>query len=155
MLMRPDVTPIGLHLNRTSRVVARAFDDALVAAGGSLPVWLALLNLTIRRDANQRELAAAVGVTQATLTHHLGAMERDGLIVRSREPSNRRNHVIQLTAEGEAKFKTLAAVAREFDAQLRANMTAAELETLRSLLDRLSANVAPRADGRTMVGVPS
>jgi MarR family transcriptional regulator for hemolysin len=144
--MRPETTPIGLHLTRTSRLIARTFDDALVAAGGSLPVWLALLNLKIHHGANQRELAQAVGVTQATLTHHLAAMERDGLIIRSREPTNRRNHVIQLTAQGEAKFKALAAAARNFDEQLRANVSITDLETLRTLLDRLSANVRPGTD---------
>ena len=47
--------------------MSRAFDEALVAAGGSLPVWLVLLNLKIRPRANQRELAAAVGIREATL----------------------------------------------------------------------------------------
>ena len=46
--MRPPRTPIGLQLSQTARIVSRAFDEALDAAGGSLPVWLNLLNLTIR-----------------------------------------------------------------------------------------------------------
>jgi MarR family transcriptional regulator for hemolysin len=135
--MRPEATPIGLLLTRTSRLVGRAFDDALAEAGGSLPVWLVLLNLKTNREVNQRQLAQAVGVTEATLTHHLGSMERNGLITRNRDPTNRRNHVIELTAEGEAEFKTLAAAAHSFDARLRANFSGAELETLRTLLDRL------------------
>ena len=75
-------------------MVGRAFDDALAAAGGSLPVWLVLLNLKIEQDTNQRRLAEAVGITGATLTHHLGAMERPGLLTRRRDPANRRNHII-------------------------------------------------------------
>jgi MarR family transcriptional regulator for hemolysin len=138
--VRPEATPIGLQLSSTSRLVSRAFNEALAESGGSLPVWLVLLNLKINGNANQRQLAQAVGVTQATLTHHLGSMENDGLVVRSRDPSNRRNHIIELTPQGEAKFIALAAAARDFDAQLRANMSAADLETLRTLLDRLSAN---------------
>jgi MarR family transcriptional regulator for hemolysin len=145
--VRPEPTPIGLHLARTSRAVSRAFDEALTEAGGSLPVWLALLNLTINHGANQRQLAHAVGVTEATLTHHLGAIEKDGLITRNRDPANRRNHVLTLTPQGEAKFTTLAAAAREFDARLRANFTDADLDTLRTLLERLGANAVPRADG--------
>ena len=80
MSPRPIRTPVGLRLTRTARVVSRAFDDALSGAGGSLPVWLVLLNLKTRRVSNQRELAEAVGVREATLTHHLNAMERDGLL---------------------------------------------------------------------------
>ena len=70
--------PIGLRLSQAARTVSRAFDDALDEAGGTLPVWLILLNLKIRKPANQRELAEAVGVREATLTHHLNAMDALG-----------------------------------------------------------------------------
>jgi DNA-binding transcriptional ArsR family regulator len=88
--MRPVQTPIGLHLTQTARVVSRAFDDALAQVGGSAPVWLVLLNLKIRPQANQRELAEAIGVRQATLTYHLNAMEAEGLLSRRRDPVDRR-----------------------------------------------------------------
>jgi hypothetical protein len=38
--------PIGLRLSQTAREVERTFDEALGRAGGTLPVWLILLNLT-------------------------------------------------------------------------------------------------------------
>ena len=60
--MQPSHLSVGLQLARTSRIVRKAFDDALDAGGGSLPVWLVLLNLTARPLANQRELAHAVGI---------------------------------------------------------------------------------------------
>lgn len=133
--------------------MARAFDAALAGAGGSLPVWLVVLNLKINGDANQRELADAVGVSGATLTHHLNAMEKDGLLVRRRDPDNRRNHIIELTADGDATFTRLAATAIAFDQQLRKDLDAAELDTLRTLLQRLCANVAPTTDGPPWAGL--
>ncbi len=139
--MRPEQTPIGLHVARTARVLSRAFDEALAGAGGSLPAWLVLLNLKIQGEANQRRLAEAVGVSEATLTHHLNAMENAGLLERRRDPTNRRNHIVELTETGEAVFLRLAAAARAFDKQLRANIGPADLVTLRALLDQLSANV--------------
>ena len=60
----------------------RAFDKALEGAGGTLPVWLILLNLKIHRPGTQRDLAEKVGIREATLTHHLNAMDADGLITR-------------------------------------------------------------------------
>ena len=83
--MLPDVPapfplPIGLRLSQTACAVERAFDEALGQAGGTLPVWLFLLDLNIRKPANQRELAEAVGVREATLTHHLNAMDARGLV---------------------------------------------------------------------------
>jgi MarR family transcriptional regulator, transcriptional regulator for hemolysin len=138
---RPPATPIGLFLSQSARVVGRAFDEALEEAGGSLPVWLILLNLTIRRPDNQRELAEAVGVREATLTHHLNAMDTRGLITRRRDETNRRIHVVELTEDGQALFLRLRDVAFAFDTQLRNGLEDADLDTLRALLGRLAANV--------------
>src|ERR1700734_255022 len=137
----PFPLPVGLRLNQTSRVVERAFDEALAEAGGTLPVWLILLNLTIRKPANQRELAEAVGVREATLTHHLNAMDARGLVTRTGDAANRRVQVVALTEAGEATFVRLRETAIAFDATLRTGLADADLATLDTLLGRLSANV--------------
>jgi MarR family transcriptional regulator, transcriptional regulator for hemolysin len=140
----PEQPPIGLALARTAKAVSRAFDDRLGAAGGSLPVWLVLLSLRTRSLGTQRELAAAVGIQGATLTHHLNAMERDGLVTRRRDPVNRRVHLVELTDAGVALFDRLRAAALEHDDRLRAGLSADELALLGSLLDRLHTNITPR-----------
>ena len=138
---RPARPPIGLHLARTARSVSRAFDDALAQAGGSVPVWLVLISLKSRPVRNQRELAEAVGIREATLTHHLNAMDEQGLITRRRDPANRRVHLVELTEAGEAAFQRLRGAATAFDQQLRAGLTGDEVSQLEALLGRLAANV--------------
>ena len=96
--------PVGLQLNQAAREIGRAFDEELARAGGSLPVWLVLLAMKTSAAASQRELATAVGVREATLTHHLNAMELAGLLTRRRDPANRRVHIVELTAAGEDAF---------------------------------------------------
>ena len=140
--MRPARTPIGLELARTARTVSRAFDDALAEAGGSLPVWLVLLNLKTRQVSSQRELAEAVGVREATLTHHLNAMDTQGLVTRTRDPANRRTHIVELTPAGEAAFLRLRDAATAFDRRLRNGLTDTDLVGLAALLGRLAGNVA-------------
>ena len=141
-MTKPDVRPIGLTLARTAKTVGRAFDDALAAAGGSTPIWLILISLKTRPTSNQRELARAVGVQGATLTHHLNAMETDGLITRRRDPANRRVHQVRLTEQGETLFHRLATAARAHDQRLRTGFGEDELATLERLLGRMRANVA-------------
>ncbi len=137
----PFPVPTGLRLTQTARAVERAFDEALGQAGGTLPIWLILLNLKTRKPANQRELAAAVGVREATLTHHLNAMDTRGLVTRTRDAANRRVQVVALTEAGEAAFDRLRHTAIAFDARLRAGLTDADLATLSTLLGHLAANV--------------
>ena len=136
----PARPPIGLVLDRVARNVSRNFDEALVAAGGSRPIWLVLLALTINTEANQRQLAEFVGIRGATLTHHLNAMESAGLVVRSRDPENRRSHVVRRTPAGDELFLRLRDAASAFDTRLRRGLSAKEVDTLRTLLDRLSTN---------------
>jgi MarR family transcriptional regulator for hemolysin len=137
----PFPVPIGLRLNQAARAVGRAFDEALAEAGGSLPVWLILLNLKVRRPATQRELAEAVGIREATLTHHLNAMDADGLITRTRDSANRRVQVVALTPAGDEAFVALRDVAMAFDTRLNAGLTDADQAALTALLARLTANV--------------
>ena len=144
---RPARPPIGLHLARAARVVSRAFDDALAEDGGSLPAWLVLLAVKTRPLANQRELAAAVGIREATLTHHLNSMEGDGLLTRRRDPENRRIHVVALTEAGEAAFLRLRDAALAFDRRLRVGFSGEEVAALEGLLHRLAANVGPTPEG--------
>ena len=139
---RPARTPIGLHLARTARTVSRAFDDALAQAGGSVPVWLVLISLKSRQLRNQRELAEAVGIREATLTHHLNAMDEQGLITRRRDPANRRVHQVELTETGEAAFQRMRGAATAFDQRLRSGLSGDEVSQLEALLGRLAANVA-------------
>jgi MarR family transcriptional regulator, transcriptional regulator for hemolysin len=139
---RPTRPPIGLHLASTARSVSRAFDDALKQAGGSVPVWLVLISLKSQEVRNQRELAEAVGIREATLTHHLNSMDERGLITRRRDPANRRVHLVELTEAGEAAFQRLRGAATAFDQRLRAGLSGDEVSQLEALLGRLAANVA-------------
>ena len=141
----PARTPIGLALARTARTASRAFDEALGVAGGSLPVWLILLTLQTRELGNQRELADAVGIRGATLTHHLNAMEAGGLVTRHRDPANRRIQHVELTPAGEALFHELAGAAIAFDQRLRAGLDDRDIDVLESLLGRLHANITDRS----------
>src|SRR5215203_1876681 len=103
----PTSPPLGIELARTARDVGRAFEQALEDAGGSRPLWLTLVALKQQPLANQRQLAAQIGIESATLTHHLNGMEADGLLTRRRDPANRRVHVVELTPAGEEMFGRL------------------------------------------------
>ena len=148
----PFPVPIGLALSQVARTVSRAFEEALADAEGSLleegsktailPVWLVLLSLKTRALASQRELAEAVGIQGATLTHHLDTMESAGLVTRRRDPANRRLHLVDLTPDGDALFLLLRDAATAFDRRLRAGLSDGDVGQLEALLTRLRDNVS-------------
>jgi MarR family transcriptional regulator for hemolysin len=133
--------PIGLRLARTARAVSQAFERAMAAAGGSASMWQVLLLIRSQQWGNQSEMAEALGITGATLTHHLNAMESQGLVRRWREASNRRVQHVELTGEGAAMFDRLRHVAMRHDERLRSGMTEEETAELAALLDKLQAGL--------------
>lgn len=146
-MSRPREEPIGLYVSRTAKALSRAFDEALASAGGSLPTWLILVSLKSRSWGTQRELAQALGIEGPTLTHHLDALERAGLVTRTRDPANRRAQRMELTEEGDAAFQRMRRAATAFDRRLRSGLSDGDIERVRELLARLRANVSHDDDG--------
>jgi len=139
--MRPPGPPLGRELARTAKAVGRAFNGALVEAGGSLPIWLVLSSLKGEQWRTQHELARAVGIEGPTLTRHLDSLERAGLVVRRRDPSDRRAVQVELTAAGHALHAQLLEAVIAFNRRLHAGLTKQEIDALRHALARLEENV--------------
>jgi MarR family transcriptional regulator, transcriptional regulator for hemolysin len=139
----PATPPIGLRLARTARVVTAAFERAMAEAGGSAAAWQVLLLVRSRQWGTQSAMAEAMGITGATLTHHLNALERQGLVRRWRDEGNRRVQRVELTDAGLELFDRLRGVALRHDERLRAVLTDAEAAQLGELLDRLNGAVQP------------
>ncbi|RUY00203.1 MarR family transcriptional regulator, partial [Mesorhizobium sp. M2A.F.Ca.ET.040.01.1.1] len=82
----------------------------------------------------------------ATLTHHLNAMETQGLLTRRRDPENRRVHQVALTELGEALFEKLRLAAVDFDKRLRAGIPEDRLAEFAEVLAMLRRNAeAPQS----------
>src|SRR4051794_15993562 len=139
----PLIPPIGLRLARTARTAGQAFDHALSEAGGSAPTWQVLLLVRSEQWGTQAQMAEAMGITGATLTHHLNALEKRGLVRRWREEGNRRVQRAALTDDGEALFERLRVVAQRHDERLHEALGEDGVAGLAELLDRLQANIAP------------
>ena len=95
-----------------------------------------LISLKSRQLASQRELAEAVGIQGATLTHHLDTMESAGLVTRRRDPANRRLHLVELTPAGDALFLRLRDAAMAFDRRLRAGLSEDDVSSARGPADQ-------------------
>jgi MarR family transcriptional regulator for hemolysin len=138
----PRQEPIGRMLASTQKLVTRAFEQELAAAGGSQPTWLILLALKQQEWRTQQEVAKAVGIEGATLTHHLDKLEKAGVIERTRDAGDRRAVRVELTDAGDKLFLELAQAAMRFDKRLRKGLSEDEVDALRETLERLRANVA-------------
>lgn len=144
----PVLPPIGLRLTRTARVVANAFEQAMAEAGGSASTFPVLLLVRSQQWGTQSRMAEAMGISGATLTHHLNALEEQGLVRRWRDAGNRRGQQVELTEAGEELFARLRQVASAHDRRLRSHLTDEETAQLAELLEKLEAGIETAQLGR-------
>ena len=132
----------------------RLFNDRMRAQGASL-AQLKLLSLIERSGPiRSTDIADALGQAPRTVTEAVDGLERDGLVVRTPDPLDRRAKRISLTEEGHAVIRAVAPHKEAFSAQLfevlgedDQNRFLSILETLNERLVEMGAGSTPDRNG--------
>lgn len=98
---------------------------------------------TLRRQGppfrlNPTELQKQVMLTSGAVTHRLDLLEKDGLVERLPDPSDRRGTLVGLTEEGRARVDAAIASHLETEAAWLVSLAPEEREALGALLARLA-----------------
>lgn len=128
---------LGFLLAQHGAIANSRMRQALGVTGLTPRQCMALMYLGKTGRLNQQALVETLGVDPSVLVAILNELELRGLAQRRRDPTDRRRHIVEITAAGgEALAKVedaLAAVERELFADLNDN----ELAGLRKLLARI------------------
>ena len=137
----------GHYFSRISRGLARVGDIRLRELGfatAQLPVLTALKD---GARMSQTDLARWAKVEQPTMAQMLARMERDGIIRREPDPSDRRSSLVSLTKQARARLPAGRAVLRQGNVEMTQGLSAQETATLVALLRRVLANVEAMESG--------
>ena len=129
------------YFSRIGRALTRIGDARLRAVGlatAQLPV-LSMLRGGI--SLSQTELARRAKVEQPSMAQLLVRMERDGLIRRNPDPSDRRTSLITLTEEAERRLPAGRAILHQANAELTRGFSAEDIRHFLELLGRVLENV--------------
>lgn len=125
---------LGQTVNRVARLLRRLADRKLAELGlssGHLPVLTALIE---HEPLSQKALVEQAGIEQPTMAATLGRMERDGIIARTPNPSDRRTLLYSLTSETRAKIPDIQSTVGKISAVASAGLTADDSAKLVRLL---------------------
>ncbi|KYF65821.1 MarR family winged helix-turn-helix transcriptional regulator [Sorangium cellulosum] len=105
--------------------------------------WMVLVRLWEQEGVTQTHLADRTFRDVPTMSRILALMERDGLVARRQDPTDRRARLVYLTAHGRKLRKALSSEAMALVDALRAGIPEDDLLTTRRTLQRLLANLEP------------
>ncbi|WP_031470860.1 MarR family winged helix-turn-helix transcriptional regulator [Sciscionella sediminilitoris] len=135
------------YIKRAEQATQQAKEQAL-REYGITPAQQAALTIIEEYDGiSSAELARQCQVTPQTMNSTVGRLEARGLVDRSPHPMHRTLIELRLTTEGRELFTRADKRVATLDADLGAELSAAELDTLKDLLTRV-AEAAPRAGVR-------
>lgn len=137
----------GLEMMFTLRSTTQQVDNALSAwmadTVGSLARFQILMALwTTKKGISHKDIVAAMGVTRATVSGLMSALESEGFVKSHVDPEDGRRLIARLTAKGET------AIREAFDVNLGrfrkafASLSPTELEHLADLLRRFRQGFA-------------
>jgi DNA-binding MarR family transcriptional regulator len=135
---KPAEPGVAFLLAQLGSHAAAAF-AARIAPLDLTPPQAGVLRLLARSPGqSQRALADALGMHATRLVALIDDLESRDLVVRTRDPSDRRNYALALTDQGTAKLDALATVAREHERAITATLSADERRDLAAVLRRIA-----------------
>jgi DNA-binding MarR family transcriptional regulator len=125
----------GMLLVKVGRAAERWFGEALKPSGLT-PRHLGVLFQVDAHPTSQQALIESIEVDPSKLVGLLNDLEAEGLIVRRRDPDDRRRHIVEVSKEGRARLAAAKQAASKVEDKLFVGLDAAERKQLHALLAR-------------------
>ena len=140
----------GMEALFTLRATAQQTDNAvsewMAGTVGSVARYQILMALWATKGDGipHKDIVEAMGVTRATVSGLIAALEREGFVKSTVDRDDRRKQVARLTAKGEAVIKKAFEVNLARFRTLFASLSSADLTQLTALLKRVREGFAAR-----------
>jgi DNA-binding MarR family transcriptional regulator len=140
----PNGVPWLTYLVKRVELAERAsLEDVLRAHALTLPQYTALSILRNRPDLSSAQLARRHYVTPQAMNQLVTTLEREGLIERKLDPTNKRIMRARLTRRGEEVLAECNPAVGEVEQRMLAGMSSRQIAELRAVLERF-LEVLPR-----------
>lgn len=130
---------VGYLMKQAVELISRAIDDRMAEHSLTDAQWRPLLKLYRNPQATATQMARMVGCDSGATTRLLDRLEDKGLLRRVRSTDDRRVQQLELTPEGEKAAAVVPFVIADVLNTHLADLTHAEIDQLRNLLERVIA----------------
>jgi DNA-binding MarR family transcriptional regulator len=133
----PVPTQVSVLIARLARVVRHRLEQVLTPTGLRQRHVVALSYLRGFGPTAQQSLAERLRMDPSSLVCLLNDLEEAGLVVRTRDRSDRRRAIVQLSTDGEQALREVDHAVEAVEREMLTGLDADERRTLRKLLARL------------------
>ena len=129
---------LGYQIAHLNRLYDRRLQDALQDLGVAPGQFAPLVMLFEQDGLTQAELCRRINVEQPTMANTLDRMERDGLVKRTPDPSDKRRATIHLTARASEMRGSVMDRARKVASLAVQALAPSEQETMFGLIAKMA-----------------
>src|SRR5919199_3119195 len=133
---------IGFIVNRTARAFVKSLDLELrEKVGITVGQWKVIVMLVKQNGLTQKEIADKLGLEGPTLIPIIDKMEKEGLVIRRVDPSDRRNNRIYRTEKADALWNRMMECASKVRQVAIKDIPEADINIMRKVLDKIWHNL--------------
>jgi MarR family transcriptional regulator, transcriptional regulator for hemolysin len=133
---------IGFIVNRAARSFVKALDLELHdKVGVTVGQWKVIVMLVKQNGLTQKETADKLGLESPTLIPIIDKMEKEGLIIRKVDPSDRRNNRIYRTEKADALWDRMMECASKVRQAAIKDIPEEDINVMRTVLNKIWYNL--------------
>ncbi len=135
------IDSLGYQIGLLGRLYDRHLQDALKSYGVAPGQFAPLVMLFEQDGLTQADLCRRINVEQPTMANTLARMERDGLIKRKADTTDKRRSLVFLTPKAKDVQNKIMEAARSVSGRAMRNLSAAEQDEIFRLFSKLTENL--------------
>ena len=134
--------PMGMRMAMVVRQWRAIIDAAITDTGLTQSSWTVLMQLyQLGDNVSVSELAQMQGIELPPLMRTLSQLEKQGYLLRSTSPYDKRIRLLTLTAQGRSRLEELNRVIETYQHRVTCTIPEAELASFSSTLNQLACNL--------------
>ena len=134
--------PMGMRMAMIVRQWRAVIDDAILDTGLTQSSWTVMMQLhQLGDNVSMSELAEVQGIELPPLMRTLTQLEKQGYLLRSTSPYDKRIRLLTLTAEGRAILEKLNRVIEAYQQRVTETLPEAQLAAFSATLNQIACNL--------------
>ncbi|HGW6105338.1 TPA: MarR family winged helix-turn-helix transcriptional regulator [Citrobacter werkmanii] len=134
--------PMGMRMAMVVRQWRAIIDAAITDTGLTQSSWTVLMQLyQLGDNVSVSELAEVQGIELPPLMRTLTLLEKQGYLLRSTSPYDKRIRLLTLTAQGRSRLEELNRVIETYQHRVTCTIPEAELVAFSTTLNQLACNL--------------